>query len=136
MTALDLLTVVCAVLALGAAVAFALLCSRVARAANALESAVEEFRSEAVPAVVELRDVVRRADGEVARIDELVGIAGSIGERVDAATEVTYRALTAPVIKGAAIASGTRRVARRLRTTDDARDARRTDGREQEVARR
>ncbi|MEI2697997.1 MAG: hypothetical protein V9E94_06520 [Microthrixaceae bacterium] len=115
MTALDLLTVLCGVLAIGAAVVLSLVSARLLRAVGDLDRATAAFEEEAVPAMVELRDAVQGAVAEVDRIDELVQIAGSIGGRVDTATEATYRALTSPVIKGVAIASGTRRAARRLR---------------------
>jgi hypothetical protein len=120
MDALDLLTVLCGVLALGAAVALSLTCSRLLRAARSLESAAAAFDAAAVPAVEELRVAARDALDEVDRIDALVEVAVSIGERVDTATEATYRALTSPVIKGVALASGTRRAAQRLRGRDDA----------------
>ncbi len=72
-----------------------------------------------MPAVEELRVAAHHAVAEVDRIDALVELAGSIGERVDTATEATYRALTSPVIKGVALASGTRRAAQRLRGTSE-----------------
>jgi len=115
MTALELLTVVCAVAAMGAAVALALLSARVLRAARQLEAAADAFESSAIPAIEELRTAARRAAGEVDRVEDLLEVAGSIGQRVDTATEATYRALTSPVIKGVAIASGTRRAASRVR---------------------
>lgn len=115
MTALDLLSVICAVLALAAAATLALLAGRALRAARELETATRIFTEQAVPAVTELRAAAQRATGEVDRIDELLEVAGSIGDRVDSATEATYRALTSPVIKGVAFASGTRRAASRLR---------------------
>ena len=120
MDALDLLTVLCGVLALGAAVSLALASARLLRAARSLEAAAAAFDESAVPAVEELRAAARFAVGEVDRIDALVEVAGSIGERVDTATEATYRALTSPVIKGVALASGTRRAAQRLRGREDA----------------
>jgi hypothetical protein len=120
MDALDLLTLLCGVLALGAAVALSLTCSRLLRAAQSLETAASAFEEAAVPAVEELRAAARAASDEVDRIDALVEVAASIGERVDTATEATYRALTSPVIKGVALASGTRRAAQRLRGREDA----------------
>ena len=120
MDALDLLTVLCGVLALGAAVALALASSRLLRAATSLEDAARAFDEAAVPAVEELRAAAGHAMDEIERIDALVEVAGSIGERVDTATEATYRALTTPVIKGVALASGTRRAAQRLRGREDA----------------
>ena len=118
MTALDLLTVLCAFAALAAAVCLALLSSQLWRAAQRLDAATRTFEEEATPAVQELRSAARRAVGEVDRLDDLLDVAGSIGQRVDNATEVTYRALTSPVIKGVALASGTRRAAGRLRRKD------------------
>jgi hypothetical protein len=115
MTALELVTVLCAVAALTAAVVLALLAARVHRAAEQLAEAVRAFDATATPAVEELRSAARRALDEVDRLDDLLEVAGSIGQRVDTATEATYRALTSPVIKGVALASGTRRAATRLR---------------------
>ena len=106
-------------LALVAAGALTLAAARLFRTAQGLAEARERFDAEATPAVAELREIVASAGDEVERIDELLSVAGSIGDRVDAATEVTYRALTSPVIKGVALATGTRRVARRLRGDDD-----------------
>jgi hypothetical protein len=115
MTALDLLTVLCAVLALGAAATLSVMASRAARAAKELEAATRQFTEQAIPAIDELRVAATRATSEVDRVDDLLEVAGSIGGRVDAATEATYRALTSPMIKGVAFASGTRRAAARLR---------------------
>ena len=115
MTALDLLTVICAVLALAAAAVLSVMAARAARAARDLEAAARRFTDEALPAIEELRDAAARATSEVDRVDDLLEVAGSIGGRVDAATEATYRALTSPMIKGVAFASGTRRAAARLR---------------------
>lgn len=115
MTALDLLTVLCAVVALGLAVTLTVLCGRVLAAARRLDAAADAFEHEAVPAVVELRGLVDAAAEDLERLDQVVEVAGAVGARVDSATDLTYRALTTPVIKGVALASGTRRAARRLR---------------------
>jgi hypothetical protein len=115
MSAVDLVTLLCAVLALCFAFALAVLAGRVLRSVQALNAATELFLAEAVPAVQELREAASRASSEVDRIDDLLEVAGAIGDRVDSATEATYRALTSPVIKSVALASGTRRAARRLR---------------------
>ena len=119
MSATDLLTVICAVLALAAAAGLAVVSARLLRAARDLEAARSAFEAEAVPALEELRGVVERAGGQVDRVEDLVEVAGAIGERVDSATEATYRALTSPVIRTVAIASGTRRAVRRLRGTEE-----------------
>jgi hypothetical protein len=121
MTALDLLTVVCAVVALALAVALTVLCCQVLAASRRLAAAADAFERDAIPAVAEFRGLVAAAAEDVEQLDQVVEVAGAIGARVDSATDLTYRALTTPVIKGVALASGTRRAARRLRGgTDDA----------------
>ena len=115
MDALELVMVLCGVAALGAAVVLSLVSARLLRAAHSLELAAAEFDRTAAFAVTELQLAAADAVDEVARIDALVEVAGSIGQRVDSATDITYRALTSPVIKGVALAAGTRRTADRLR---------------------
>lgn len=115
MTALELLTVICAFLALATAAILSVLAARTVRVARELSAASQKFTDEALPAIEELKAAARLASGEVERIDDLLEVAGSIGARVDTATEATYRALTSPLIKGVAFASGTRRAARRIR---------------------
>lgn len=128
MTAADLLAVLLAVLALGLSVVLTILCGRVLGAARRLESAAATLERDGVGAVEQLRSLVDAATEDLEQLDQVVEVAGAIGARVDSATEVTYRALTTPVIKGVALASGTRRAARRLRggavTTQTSRSAR------------
>ena len=114
----DLLTVLVAVVALGLAVTCAVLAVRLLLATRALRAAAATFEDEARPAIAELRAAVRQAGREVDRLDDLVEVATAIGTKVDGATDATYRALTSPVIKGVALASGTRRAARRLRRAE------------------
>lgn len=119
MTPLDLLTVLSAVLALAAAASLSVVTARLLRATRDLELARAGFEAQAGPALRELRVAVERATGQVDRVEDLVEVAGSIGDRVDTATEATYRALTSPVIRTVALASGTRRAARRLRNAEE-----------------
>ena len=122
MSAADLVVILLGVLALGAVVALTTTTARMRRAAADMERSVEEldavrvaFEAEAAAALHELNRTVVRAGTQVDEVEALVDVANAIGERVDTATEVTYRALTSPVIKTVALASGTRRAARRLR---------------------
>lgn len=122
MSAFDLLVVLLGVLALGAAVALTLVTLRMHRATVEVERSVREldevrlaFETQAAAALTELHATVVRAGVQVDEVEALVDVANAIGERVDTATEATYRALTSPVIKTVALASGTRRAARRLR---------------------
>lgn len=122
MSAVDLVVVLVGVVALGAAVALTLTNSRMRRATLELERSVAEldavrvaFETHAADALNELHATVIRAGAQVDEVEALVDVANAIGERVDTATEATYRALTSPVIKTVALASGTRRAARKLR---------------------
>lgn len=118
MSAIDLVAVVAAVLGAitlaGGCVAFFVAASRLTDAARDLEAAARTFRESAEPLVSELSTSAERAAGEVERVEHLLDLSAGIGQRVEGATGATYRALTTPVIKGAAVAEGTRRAARRL----------------------
>lgn len=118
MSAIDLVVVVAAVLGVIAlvagCVAFFVAAARLRSAAEQLEAAGAEFRTASEPLVDQLSASAERAAGEVDRVEHLLDLSTGIAERVDGTTGATYRAITAPVIKGAALAEGTRRAARRL----------------------
>jgi len=120
MSAEDLLIVLCAILALAFAGVLAVLAGKALRAVQKLDAAADLFVSEAVLAVQHLREAAQQASSEVDRIDDLLVVAGAIGDRVDSATDATFRALTSPVIRSVALASGTRRAAARLRNKNAA----------------
>jgi len=120
MSAEDLLIVLCAILALAFAGVLAVLAGKALRAVQKLDAAADLFVSEAVLAVQQLREAAQQASSEVDRIDDLLVVAGAIGDRVDSATDATFRALTSPVIRSVALASGTRRAAARLRNKNAA----------------
>lgn len=129
MSALDLVVVLLGVVALGAAVTLTVLALRLRRLAAEVEISLQEldterrelvdlreaFATDATAAFAELTETVERAGRQVDEVEALVDVANAIGGRVGSATEATYRALTSPVIKTVALASGTRRAARRLR---------------------
>ena len=70
------------------------------------------------PVLDELRDAVAQSQAQVDRVDVLVGTAQAISARIDSASRVAQVALSAPVIKVASIASGTKAAARKLRRAD------------------
>lgn len=88
--------------------------ARMRTAATRLEEATDEFRSSTRDLVEQLAESTARAAGEVDRVENLLDLSEGIAERLDGTTAATYRAITSPVIKGAALAEGTRRAARRL----------------------
>ena len=92
-----------------------MVCARLAGLVRELQVAVAEVTSVVPAATSELSEAAERAAFQVDRLERLISTTGSITDAVDTATQVTLRALSSPVIKGAAIASGTRGAARKLR---------------------
>jgi hypothetical protein len=115
MTAMDLAAVILAAVALVAVAALAVVCARLARLGAELRTTVEALSASVPGAVDELVSAARLAGEQVDRLDALIRTTGAIAETVDTATQATLRAISSPVIKGAALASGTSRAARRLR---------------------
>ena len=113
MTAGDLAVVIATVLCtLGfAGLVIALL--YVFKALGELRQAVAQL-SETGPLLVDLRNSVSEARGDLQRFDRVLGSAEAISSSVEGASRVAKAALSAPVIKTVAIASGTKRAARRL----------------------
>lgn len=122
MTAGDLAVTLAAVLcALGFAALIVVLL-RVLDTLRSLRSEVEALRTETRPLLAELRastaeartamDVAR---SDLERFDRVLGSAEAISEAVDGSSRVVRSAFSAPVIKAAGLATGTRRAVRRLR---------------------
>lgn len=89
------------------------------RSMRLLRSSIEDLRRESLPVVAELRTTVQQANGELERVDTLLGTAESISSTVDSASRLAYLAFSNPVIKAIAFASGTGRAARRFRKGRD-----------------
>lgn len=115
MTAADLAAVLIGTATLALCAMLAILCWSLLRSARELREATAEFRASAHAHLAELESISRSARHEVHRVDDLITTAESIGHTVDAASQLTYRALSNPVIKTMALAAGTQRAARRLR---------------------
>jgi hypothetical protein len=84
-------------------------------AVRELRRSVDELRREALPVVAELRATVGAATAELERVDGLIGTAENVTATVDSASRLAYLALSNPIIKVLAFASGTGRAARRFR---------------------
>jgi hypothetical protein len=115
MSAIDLAALILAAVALVAVAVLALVCARLVRVVADLRDATSAFEDSALPAALQLEDAARSASTQVDRLDDLIRTTGNITSTVDNATQATFKALSNPVIKGAAIASGTSRAAKRLR---------------------
>jgi hypothetical protein len=109
--ALVVATVLCAL-------GFAALCVALVRVLDALRAVqreLAELRAETRPLLHDLRDSVVEARSDLDRFDRVLGSAEAISANVEGASRVARTALSAPFIKTVAIATGTRRAARRLR---------------------
>lgn len=115
MSAGDLGAVIAAVLSLGAVVVLTVLTLQLRRTLDDLGTAVARLHDESVPLLAEARETVSRAGAEADRVDDLLDSAEAVAARVDGASRVAYLALSKPVIKTAAVATGAQRAARRLR---------------------
>jgi hypothetical protein len=112
--ALVVATVLCAL-------GFAALCVALVRVLDALRAVQRELgalRAETRPLLTELRSSVDEARGDLDRFDKVLGSAEAISANVEGASRFARAALSAPIIKTVALASGTRRAARRLRDAD------------------
>jgi hypothetical protein len=114
MSAWDLLAVLGAVALVVACVALFAAAGRMVAAARSIEATADEFRAAVAPLLADLADSTERAAGEVERVEQILDLSEVIGRRMDTASGATYRAITTPAIKGAAIAEGTRKAVRRL----------------------
>jgi len=103
------------VVALAAVAALAVVVTRLTWATRELRAAIATFEETATSGAAELSKSARDAARQVDRLDDLIRTTGHITDTVDTATQATFRALSSPVIKTAAIASGTSRAAKRLR---------------------
>ncbi|MGH9183566.1 MAG: DUF948 domain-containing protein [Acidimicrobiales bacterium] len=92
---------------------FALLA--LSRTLTAMRLSVEQLRRETLPVVSDLQRTVTAANAQLERVDELLTSATSVSATVDSASRLAYLALSNPVIKAMALATGTARVARALR---------------------
>ena len=121
MTAGELAVVVATVLcALGFA-ALVVVLARVLQVLRELRTEVAALRAETKPLVAELQTAVDGARDDLDRFDRVLGSAEAISANMAGASRVTRMALSTPVIKTVALASGTSRAASRLTRRDRAR---------------
>ena len=88
---------------------------RVLDALRELRGEVENLRSQTMPLLDELRSSVDVARDDLDRFDRVLGSAEAISGAVAGTSRVARVALSTPVIKTVALASGTNRAAKRMR---------------------
>ena len=105
---------------------------RVLDTLKALRNDVATLRAETTPLLAELRsstesakEVVAEAQKDLERFDRVLGSAEAISGAVAGSGRVARVALSTPVIKTAALATGTSRAVRRLRGRSTERSTRR-----------
>ena len=84
-------------------------------AMRSLRAATDLLREETLPVVAELHRAVADTVEEVERVDRLITAAEGIGDRVDGASRLAYRAFGSPVVKAMAFGAGVSQATRRLR---------------------
>jgi hypothetical protein len=89
-------------------------------ALRSLSAAADLLREETLPLVAELHRAVADTVEEVERVDRIITAAEGIGDRVDGASRLAYRAFGSPVVKAMAFGAGVSQATRRLRGTKGA----------------
>jgi hypothetical protein len=84
-------------------------------ALRSLRVAADMLREETLPLVAELHRAVVDTVDEVERVDRIITAAEGIGDRVDGASRLAYRALGSPLVKAMAFGAGVSQATRRLR---------------------
>jgi hypothetical protein len=112
MSGTDVVLVALTVVCLLATAILAVTVVQLRQVTGRLRDELAEFTAAAVPAARDLSSSARLAALQVDRLENLIDVA-------DGATAATVRVLSNPVIKTAAIARGTRKAARRLKTADE-----------------
>lgn len=122
MSATDLAAVVVAIasvvgvmLLLFALVAFTRTLRAVRASVDDIHTRLAGALDDARRATVRAADDLERVEGQLERVDGVLAAAESVSATVDATARLAYLALSNPVIKVLAAASGTARAARRLR---------------------
>ncbi|MEP7202385.1 MAG: DUF948 domain-containing protein [Ilumatobacteraceae bacterium] len=122
MTAGELAIVLAAVLCCIGFAALVVVLSRVLDTMRSLRSEVVSLREETAPLLAELRSstaearaTVVEARGDLERFDRVLGSAEAISGVVAGSSRVARAALSTPMIKTAALATGTSRAVRRFR---------------------
>jgi hypothetical protein len=122
MTAGELAVVLAAVLCCLGFAALIVVLVRVLDALKQVRTEVTAMREETVPLMAELRastdqarHIMTGARQDLDRFDRVIGSTEAVSGAVANTSRVTRAALSAPVIKTAALATGTSRAVRRLR---------------------
>lgn len=122
MSAGDLALLLAATLCALGFTALVVVLSRVLATLRALRDEVELLRQRTTPLIDDLRestdsarDAMREAQRDLQRFDRVLGSAEAISGAMTGSGRLARQALSTPVIKTAAVATGIRRIVQRLR---------------------
>ena len=118
MSGTDVVLVALTVVCLLAVAALAVTVVQLRHVVWRLHRELEQFTDRAVPAATDLSASAQLAAHQVDRLENLLDVASQVTDTMDQATAATVRVLSSPVIKTAAIARGTRKAARRLKSAE------------------
>lgn len=126
MTVVEFVLILASVLLIGGFVALLFALVRVSASLRLLRTEMQSWRRDISPLVESLREstddarlVMDEVRQDLGRFDKVLGSAEAISGAVEGSARVTRVALSTPMIKIAAFASGTSRAARRIRRDRD-----------------
>jgi hypothetical protein len=90
-----------------------------------LRATVRALQDQSIALADEMRIALRDAENEVDRVGALLTAAETVGGRIDTASRIVSKTVTNPVVKVLALGTGTKRAVRRMRSSDEPREARR-----------
>ena len=115
MQAGDLAAVVVAVVSLVATAVLTIATMSLLRTMRELRTVLDTLRDQTAPLVADLRVTVDQAGADLQRVEGILDSAERITSTVDTASQLTYRAISPPLIKTMSLVAGVRRAGRRLR---------------------
>ncbi|MGD9754077.1 MAG: hypothetical protein AB7W59_24040 [Acidimicrobiia bacterium] len=120
MSAADLAAVVVVIVATVAATMAVYAAWRLLAASRRLEATAAELDAAAGELLAELEGLAVEARRSLGRAEDQLERAGQVVDTIEHASRATYRTVASPVIKAAAVATGVKRGAGRLRQGPDA----------------
>lgn len=115
MSGADVAAVIVAIASVVAVVLLVVALVAITRTLAAMRLTVEQLRRETLPVVNELHRTVTTANVELERLGGLLETAQSVSATVDSASHLLYLAVSNPLIKAMAVATGTAKAAKALR---------------------
>ena len=119
MSGADLAAVLVAAVSLVATAVITITVLALLRTMRELRGVLDALHEHTLPLVADLRGTIDQAGADLARVEGILDSAERISHTVDAASQLTYRAFSPPLIKTMSFLAGVRRAGRRLRGAPD-----------------